>query len=41
MMHYGNSSISSIQQSATAVPGRSKLVTIRPVGAAHSFLKSC
>ncbi|EJW79532.1 hypothetical protein WUBG_09560 [Wuchereria bancrofti] len=41
VVHYGTTSVSSIPQCATAVPGRSKLVTIRPVGAAHSFLKSC
>ncbi|VDO26537.1 unnamed protein product [Onchocerca flexuosa] len=36
----GTTTVSSIPQCSTAVPGRSKLVTIRPVGAAHSFLKS-
>lgn len=42
MMHaYGTTSVSSVPQCASAVPNRSKLVTIRPVGAAHSFLKSC
>ncbi|CAG9534167.1 unnamed protein product [Cercopithifilaria johnstoni] len=41
MVHaYGTTSVSSLPQCATTVPGRSKLVTIRPVGAAHSFLKS-
>uniref|UniRef100_A0A8R1XZ25 Uncharacterized protein n=1 Tax=Onchocerca volvulus TaxID=6282 RepID=A0A8R1XZ25_ONCVO len=41
MVHaYGTTAVSSIPQCSTAVPGRSKLVTIRPVGAAHSFLKS-
>ncbi|VBB29454.1 unnamed protein product [Acanthocheilonema viteae] len=41
MVHtYGTTSVSSIPQCSTAVPGRSKLVTIRPVGTAHSFLKS-
>ncbi|VDN89880.1 unnamed protein product [Brugia pahangi] len=39
VVHYGTT-VSSVPQCATAVPGRSKLVTIRPVGAAHSFLKS-
>uniref|UniRef100_A0A915PQW3 DUF4005 domain-containing protein n=1 Tax=Setaria digitata TaxID=48799 RepID=A0A915PQW3_9BILA len=43
MVHtYGTTPLSSTPQCASAipVPGRSKLVTVRPVGGAHSFLKS-
>ncbi|KAM3726204.1 DNA ligase [Dirofilaria immitis] len=41
MVHtYGTTTVPSTPQCATTVPGRSKLLTIRPVGAAHSFFKS-